>query len=152
MERVLTDVPYYQTYYFANAIQSVIRDQFGYLRKLHDFYGDGEILRFVRPFERHSAFHAFIEFLIDDILNDDLSDLDLNQQREEEKRSLFIPADCRPSFRDLPINHALTFFSISHDSFESWLKQKGKSFSDANADDAYDYYQDLRLDGSWEEL
>lgn len=35
------EMRYYATYYYANIIENVLSDQFSYLRKLNEFYGDG---------------------------------------------------------------------------------------------------------------
>src|ERR1700730_153220 len=81
-ERAFTDLTFYETYYFANAIKNVLEDQFAYIRHLHDFYGDGRYLAYAPPFPRFSAFHNFISFVVDDMLDEDAKNIDLQKRQD----------------------------------------------------------------------
>ena len=128
-------------------------DQFAYLRTLHDFYGDGAVLSFVEPFQRRSAFHDFIEFNIDLIVGDETTSIDLKQ-----RKNIYKEHQARPyAFNDLtptlfPINQAMRCYSIPHDTFEVWLKDRQKSFLQATDDDLSEYYSDLRSEEAYEQL
>lgn len=58
MKTPFVELVFYETYYFANIVKTLLEDQFAYLRTLHEFYGDGQHLNYIRPFPRFSAFHA----------------------------------------------------------------------------------------------
>lgn len=153
MKRPMFEARFYETYYFANAVRNVLSNQFEYLRGLNDFYGDDRYLSYIAPFQKYSAFHYFIEFMIDAIFSDEVSEIDLSKRQDTLRRFSAIPAalsDLRPS--SLPINEAFLYYDIEHTSFEDWLKENDKSFLDATEDDVSDYYDDLRLEGPYEDL
>lgn len=150
MQRALFEGKFYQTYYFANAITNILRDQFGYLRDLNDFYGDDQYLAFVRPFSKYSALHCFIEFVINSIINDEINDIDLEkrQERASNNKNIYAFWERDPSI--LPINEALTYYKIEHISFQDWLKSGGKDFQQATDNDVSDYYDKLRFEGEFD--
>ena len=153
MQRALFEGRFYQTYYFANAITNVLRNQFEYLRDLNDFYGDDKYLALVRPFSKYSALHCFIEFVIDAIISDEINDikLDIRQDQASSKEN-FIGDFGELHSSILPINEALTYYGIKHITFQDWLKEHGKDFQEARDDDVSDYYIDLRLEGELDSL
>jgi hypothetical protein len=153
MQRQLSEIRFYQTYYFANAIRNILHDQFSYLRTLDDFYGDDKYLVHVTPFPKYSALHCFIEFVIDDILSDEVNEIKLEKRQEILRRFSSIPValeDIRPT--SLPISEALNYYEIEHESFEDWLKEHNKTFLEATDGDLSDYYTDLRLTGPYDTL
>lgn len=153
-ERPLIELTYYETYYFANAVKNVLEHQMRYLRNLDDFYGDDKYLGLTPAFGKFSAFHAFIEFLIDDIMSDDVNQVKLDIRQDDLVKFANIPSafvfDTHPS--KLPVNIALDRYGLEHQSFEDWLKEKGTAFLDADNDDMHEYYSSLREDGTWYEL
>lgn len=153
MQRPLTEIRFYQTYYFANAIRNILHDQFGFLRTLDEFYGDDKYMAHVTPFPKYSALHCFIEFVIDYILSDEINEIKLEKRQETVRRYSSIPValeDMRPT--KLPINEAFDYYDIEHESFEDWLRERDKTFLEATDDDLSDYYMDLRLAGPYETL
>lgn len=142
MRPTLFEARYYETYFVANTINNILANPFDYLRMLDKFYGDLQYVRFLEPFQEFSAFHQFIEFTIHSLMFEELGEVDLSQQRSEEKRFENIRF-MEGSFRDLPINHAMSHYEIEHESFVEWLSIQGKTFDDAVDDDAYDYYSFL---------
>lgn len=153
MERHIFEIRFYETYYFAFAVRNILNDQFAYIRKLDEFYGDGKHLSFVRPFPRYSAFHCFIEFVVDGIVAEESVDIDLMKRQRMVRGFESIPAaleELQPS--TLPINEALQHHGIDHESFDEWLAERGKFFVDATPDDVTDYYLDLRSQAQYDEL
>ena len=153
-DRPLIDLTYYETYYFANAVKNVLENQFHYLRNLNDFYGDGNYLGLIAPYRRYSAFHSFIEFVIDEIMSDENNEVKLDGRQDMLERFKNIPSafvfDQHPS--KLPVNIGLDRYGIEHQSFEDWLKERGSTFMDARDEEMEEYYDSLREDGSWDEL
>jgi len=153
-ERAFTDLTFYETYYFANAIKNVLEDQFAYIRHLHDFYGDGRYLAYAPPFPRFSAFHNFISFVVDDMLDEDAKNIDLQKRQDtvvqfQGMESAFVWNE-HPS--RLPVNRALDRFGIQHQDFKAWLKQRSRTFLEADDNDVSEYYGELRLEGPFDDL
>ena len=152
MFKKLLELKYYETYYFANIIQNIIRDPFPYIRNLDAFWGDGEYESFIVSFPKYSVFHQFIEFIIRSLLFEEVQDLDLEEQKELWEKFDFMPATERKSFQRTPIEEAFQYYKIAHESFIEYLKKINKVFKDADEDDIYDYYNDLALSGTLDEL
>ncbi len=153
MERPLFEAGYYETYYFANIVRNVIHDRFSYLRKLDDFYGDSKYLSFIHPFPRYSVFHSFIEFVIDDIIWEQIDDINIEKRQAIQRNFSSIPSaitDLKLAL--LPINLAFDYYKIEHNSFEKWLSEHGKTFQDAIPDDVSEYYCEIRMEESYEKL
>lgn len=152
--RPFIELTYYETYYFANVVKNVLEHRFDYLRLLDGFYGDGNYLGLVAPFRKYSAFHAFIEFLIDDMMSDEVSEvkLDIRQDTLDQLENYpgALEAGVHPA--KLPVEVGLDHYGIEHQSFEDWLKERGTTFMDARDDDMDEYYDSLREDGTWDEL
>jgi HNH endonuclease len=150
--RRFIEMTYYETYFFANVVKNVLEDQFEYLRSLDDFYGELRYLNYTTPFPRFSAFHSFIRFLIDEVLDEEASDVKLDIRQDIAHQFQKAPGlqDTQPS--KLPVNLALDRFGISHQSFDTWLASIERSFLEATPDDVYSYYEALRLGGQLEEL
>lgn len=146
------ELRFYETYYFANAIRNILADPSAYLRNLDAFYGDDRHLMHSRPFPRFSAFHTFLWFVIDDLISDSDS-LDIDKRRKMVERFADLP---HYAFgRDptvLPINEALAYYQIPHESFEVWLKGQGRSFAEVDEDDVAEYHEHLRSEGPMETL
>jgi hypothetical protein len=145
------EVRFYDTYYFANAVKNILDDPLVYIRRLHDFYGDDREFGFVKPFPRFSALHAFLEFVIDDLLSE-VSDIDLEKRHLRWERFKDKPSLLEEDPSILPLNQAMEHYGIDHTSFTEWLQDAGKSFDIADDDDIYEYYSELRLDGSFDSL
>lgn len=135
LERPFIDAKYYETYYFANIIRNILHEPLDYVRNLDDFFGDERWLNFVGRFPKYSAFHYFIEFIVESVLFEDLKRVDFDAIRAANDR------------RRLPVNRALDYYEIPHSSFVDWLSESDTSFDDATTDDAYEYFLALCDDG-----
>ncbi len=140
----MTILNFYETYYFCNILKNVIDDQFSYAVKLNDFYGDGNIFYMLKPFSKFSVFHSFIEFVIDNVYQEEFGKLDVDEWHASIKKYSDLPCiDENP--RMLPIEHALNYHEISFITFETYLKSIGKDFFDGHDDDVYYYVNDFLL-------
>lgn len=144
------ELTYYETYYFANVVQNVLEDQFSYLRPLDQFYGDLRYLSYTSPFPRFSAFHSFVQFLIDEVISED--DLHLDIRQDDVERFKSVPSALDPHPSKLPVNLAFDRYGINHETFESWLSSRGISFLEARDNDVEQYYEDLRVNGQMDDL
>ena len=149
----MLNVKYYETYYFCNVISNILMEQDSYLRNLHNFYGDGNILNMMQPFRKHSVFHDFLEFVIDDVTWDNTYDIDLEERQQLIKNNAHLPIINKHLKWDiLPIELALTFHGLEYESFSSFLHERDKKFTTCDKDDIYDYLLELRLNGNFEQL
>lgn len=149
----MIEARFYETYYFCNVVRNVLHDQVPFLQNLDDFYGDERIFYLIEPFRKYSVFHEFIEFIVEDIYYEEASKVDLEDRRKLIEQFKDVPSalhDMKPN--RLPIEHAFEFHEIEYLSFESHLESAGKSFQDASEDDVYDYMNELRLCGDFENL
>lgn len=128
-------------------------EQDSYLRNLHNFYGDGNILNMLQPFRKHSVFHDFLEFVIDDVTWDNTYDIDLEERQQLIKNNAHLPIINKHLKWDiLPIELALTFHGLEYESFSNFLHERDKKFTTCDKDDIYDYLLELRLNGNFEQL
>jgi hypothetical protein len=157
MQKALFEGRFYQTYYFANVVSDILRDQFSYIRILDDFYGNDKYLEFTKPFPKYSALHRFIEFVIYELIDEEVSEIKLDiRQDQVSHTSKFMTefldkvGEWHPSI--LPINETLMNYGIEHQSFMDWLLEHEKDFLQATNDDVSDYYDELLLVGDIEKL
>jgi hypothetical protein len=145
------EIRFYDTYYFANVVKNVLGDQFSYIRHLNDFYGDGRQFFFAKPFPRFSALHAFLEFIIDDLVCE-TSEIDIDHLRNSAKSqsTSFLAQEAQGLL--LPLNRAFQHYEITHTSFEEFLRDTEVALDEADSDDVYNYYLELRLQGAVENL
>lgn len=152
-ESLVITAKFYETYYFCNIIRNILHNQFTYIRNLDDFYGNGSYLNLVDPFEKYSSFHIFIEFVVDDIFYENVSSIDLDKRKKYLVTFSGLPETLNgDEYKKLPIEFALEFHSISHESFEKYLLKKGKSFLECYEEDIYEYMSELRGSGEYDLL
>ncbi|MFZ6641858.1 HNH endonuclease [Undibacterium sp. TC4M20W] len=153
MNRPILELRFYETYYFANAVQNILKDQFSFIRHLNDFYGDDKHFHFTKPFQRFSAFHCFLEFVIDVLLCEPTEQVDLSERLQTIERFKDIPsAIASQNPMTLPIEAAFRFHGYKYESFCEWLSENDTIFEDATSDHIYDYLNELRLSGPYDDL
>lgn len=153
MKRPFIRLEFYETYYFALCIRNILHDQFAYIRRLDDFYGDSKSLASADPFRRFSAFHRFIEFVLQEVMLANTEECDLDIRQDEAERFKEIPSALKDIMPDvLPIEHALHFHGIHHLPFVEWLAKRGKTFEQARRDDVCEYLCSLGEAGNIDAL
>lgn len=136
MRPSISEMKYFETYYFANIVNNILNTPFEYIRSLNEFFGDENYVNFLEPFPKTSRLHDFISFIIDSINYEDT---------KESENELFLKGK-----RKLWIEMALEHYEFEFDSFQDWLKEK--NISQTIEDDIADYFRDLRLYGSYDDL
>jgi len=152
-ERTTIQPWFRDAYHYADVITSAIEERFDHLGMWDEFFCDGQVAGLLAPYLRESAFHAFIRFVIDHLLYDYTLDVDLDHRQAMAEAIGNIPeavADLEPL--TVPVEEALRARNIEFDSFVVFLKERDKTFAAADADDLYDYFQDLRLCQPYEDL
>jgi hypothetical protein len=153
MRRFTLSTTFYDTYSMAMAVQNMLADRFEFAGLINEFFCDDACLGLVQPYRKQSALHVFVAWMIDGILYEESIGLDLEpRQRTLEMFAKLPPAlnDLRPT--RLPLEDAMAHYGIDVGSFEEWLSGVGKHFVDAEEDDLYDWFQNLRMSGWVEEL
>lgn len=150
---IILEAKFYETYYFCNCVRNILHDQFSYVRNLNDFYGEERFLGLIEPFAKYSTFHCFIEFIIENIYYESAENVDfelrnkiIKQHKNHPKTLINVNSD------KLPIELALKFHSIEHQSFTEYLIEEGKAFLYINEDDVFEYISELRWSGAYEKL
>jgi len=149
----MLEVKFYDTYYFCNIIKNILYYPDDYLRKLNEFYGDGKIYFRIAKFGKISALHEFIEFIILDIYYEQADESALARKKHILETLQELPIllqHMKPSM--LPIERALEYHNMKHQSFEAYLNKLGKDFIDCDEDDVYEFIQELREDGVFDQL
>lgn len=113
-EKDIFQMDYYQTYYFADICNTILEDEFNYLRTLDDFWGNGQINNFIKPFQKYSNLHMFIEFTIDRLFYES------NQNYAEFTIDLLLN-------KRFWINNTLDYHNIKHISFKDWYQDNNIS-------------------------
>lgn len=147
------DGRFFATYHYASVVHNVLSDRFAYLRSLEGFHCDGAYLELAKPFPKYSAFHSFIEFIVDGLIAAEPESVDLDERKQLRRAFRGIPEalrDIQPT--RLPIEDELQQYGIQHDSFVKWLRQEGKTFGKCDEDDVGEYYQSIRLGCEYERL
>ncbi|MRV76306.1 HNH endonuclease [Duganella sp. FT92W] len=153
MNRPIIEVRFYETYYFANVVQNILKDQFEFLGSLHEFFCDDQYFYLTKPYQRYSAFHSFLAFVIDGLLRDATENVDIEERSSIAEKFKNIPGaieDMQPTA--LPIELALRHHGYDFETFDDWLSSKNISFHEATSDDIYEFLNDLRLSSAYEEF
>ena len=138
MRPSLFEIKYFETYYFANIINNILRDPFAYLRSLDDFFGENNYKEFLEPFPKISRLHNFITFIIDSINYEEIND---------EQTEAFINRKTK-----LWIEIAFEHYEFEFESFDNWLLYQDKGRQDITEDDIVEYLNELQLSGPYEQL
>lgn len=153
MNRPTIDARFYETYQFVFAIKNILEDQFSYLRSLDGFYGDYKYLHFVKPFQPFSAFHEFLEFILDELITDTSEKFDIdNWAHLAEQFESISSKNVNLKAPLLPIELALHHHGYQFESFGDWLKVNEVLYADASQEDIYDYLNELRRSGPYDDL
>jgi len=139
MRESMLRMEYFETYYYANIVQNVLRNTMDYLAILHSWHEDQQVELFLRPFEKWSVLHSFAQYVIEDLMYESLNDEALVSLAKNTRV-------------DLWVDRALRHHQIKTPGFRKWLAQQGLSIADANEDTIHDYHNDLWLTGELEEL
>lgn len=139
MNRRLLKMEYYDTYYFANVLHSLLVDSDPFLRTLDEFFGDSGYRRFLSSFPKHSALHDFIEFVILTVTYESIDDVVEDALVHVEDYELWV-------------NGALRQYEIDHIDFYSWLRLNSMELDGISEETIFDYHTYLREEGPFERL
>lgn len=144
---------FYETYEMCDVVDRILRDPSNHLVQLEGFHCDGGWLDLVLPFQKYSAFHKFIEYVVRIVHSEqvDAFDLQENQRLFQNFRDIPIAlSELKPS--KLPIEFAFDHYGVEYKSFAEHLVDVGRDFSTADDDDLYHFVQDTWLTEPYERL
>jgi 5-methylcytosine-specific restriction endonuclease McrA len=154
-KRAFIELTFHATYYYADIVETALKNpsEFGGALDFNEFHSEERHIACIAPFQRFSALHHFISFIIVAVMDEggDLFKLDLLQdaiaQAEKDTQ-----AETSPPSSKLPIELDFDTFDIEHESFESWLRARNKTFLDARKSDMREYYGVVRAQPQFVEL
>lgn len=138
MLRELQTMAYYETYYYANVIDGVLKDTFSYLRTLHDWHEDRAAQLFVTPFPKWSLLHDFSEFTIRLLAYEQIDDVAIDAVAVKG--------------RELWIDQVLRHHGFKVPGLKIWLQDMNISLEELTEDHANEYYGDLLESGELADL
>jgi hypothetical protein len=129
---------YYKTYYFADICDSVMENTFDYVNTLNGFWGDGRMNKFIKPFQKFSILHIYIEFCIDRLIYEsDRDNTDLEIEQLQNKKFW--------------INETLDYHKIEHISIWEWYQTENRE-SDFVDDLIVEYLQFIEFSDFFDSL
>jgi len=150
---LIFEARHYETYSLCSVVDGVIRNTSDHLRALEGFHCDGQWAGWLAPFRKYSVLHRFIEFSVREVHAEEASGVDLDERKRVLKSFEEIPealAQFQPC--KLPIEEALDYHGIGHQSFTEHLAQAGIGFADAGENDVYDFMSEVWFSEAYEKL
>lgn len=138
MFRELQTMAYYETYYYANVIDNVLKDTEPYLKNLNDWHVDREGSLLLTPFPKWSVLHDLAEHIIRALAYEQIDDVAIDRVAAKGG--------------DLWVDDALRYHGFAGPGFKAWLNERGTKLNDVTEDDANDYYADLLERGALADL
>lgn len=153
MKSLMIDAKFYETYYFCNIINNILHDQFTFAQKLDAFYGDDNVVHLLKPFQKYSIFHQFLEFVVNELYFENIEEIDLEKIKIDKKNfsnlSIHIDSILKPK---LPIELAFEYHNIEYPTFIDFLDQFDKTFETSDEEDLYDYMREIQFDEAYDSL
>lgn len=134
----LQTMAFYETYYYAKVLDTILKDTEPYLRNLNNWHEDRETSLFLQAFPKWSVLHDLSEFVIRELAYEQIRDTELD--------SLVVKGG------ELWVDEALRHHGFSPPGFRTWLSENNVSIDDVTEDHAGDYYDDLIESGPLAEL
>lgn len=139
MRQGFITMEFYETYYYANIINNILMDPFPYIRNIHEWYEDNEVEVFLPPFPKWNRLNQFCSFVIESLIDEQVSDVSIDAIVNEKKYEVWI-------------DRALKFHGFECKGFKSWLHDRSIKFEDLAEDHLADYHNDQYLAGQLGEL
>lgn len=144
---------FYETYNICDVVSGVLKNTPEHALLLEGFHCDEQWAGWLAPYEKQSVLHLFISFVVQGVHSEQADDFDIDKQKKiyaNFKEIPFAILDLQP--HKLPIERALEHHGIDHQTFFEFLKDEGKMFEEANADDIYEYMNEMRISAAYEDL
>ncbi|VUZ28879.1 Uncharacterised protein [uncultured Comamonas sp.] len=144
---------FYETYSICDVVSGLLKNTLDHALLLEGFHCDERWADWVIPYEKQSVLHQFIGFVVQGMHSEQADGFDIEKQKKIYSNFKGIPpaiADLQP--HKLPIEHAFEHHGIDHQTFFEFLKDEGKMFEEADADDIYEYMNEIWISAAYEDL
>ena len=144
---------FYETYSICDVVSGLLKNTLDHARLLEGFHCDEQWVGWLAPYEKQSVLHLFISFVVQGVHSEQADGFDIDRQKKIYVNFKGIPpaiADLQP--HKLPIEHAFEHHGIDYQTFFGFLKDEGKTFEEADADDIYKYMNEIWLSDAYEDL
>jgi len=144
---------FYETYNICDVVNGMLSHTLDHALWLEGFHCDERWAGWLAPYEKQSVLHLFIRFVVQGVHSEKAHDFDIEKQKAIYVNFKEIPlaiADLQP--HKLPVEHAFKHHGIDHQTFFDFLKEEGKTFAEADADDVYEYMNEVWISAAYEEL
>lgn len=144
---------FYETYNMCAIVDQFLKNTLDNALLLEGFHCDEQWAGWLVPYQKYSVLHQFIEFVVRVVHSDQADQFDIEKSKQMYCSFKEIPeaiADLKP--HKLPIEEALDHHGIDHQSFFEFLADAGKTFDDADADDIYDFMNEIWISAAYESL
>lgn len=144
---------YYETYELCSIVDQVLRDPFAYASSLEGLTCDDGWVGLTAPFEKHSALHKLIEFVVRNVHHEQIESFDLAGRQRLFENFKDLPESLHDmQMSTLPIEHAFAAHDIPYEPFTEYLTSIDKTFGSASDDDVYHFVQDTFLTEAYDRL
>ncbi|WP_447637074.1 HNH endonuclease [Flavobacterium microcysteis] len=84
---------YYNTYYYSNIVNNILDEDDELVGFISNFFADDTIFQLIKPFQKRTAFHAFIEYMVYEFFTEDMGEHDSRNFEYYKKNptSMFVP-------------------------------------------------------------
>ena len=144
---------FYETYNICDVVSGLLKNTLDYAGLLEGFHCDEQWAGWLAPYEKQSVLHLFISFVVQGVHSEQAEDFGIDKQKKIYANFKETPpaiADLQP--HKLPIEHAFEHHGIDHQTFLEFLRDQGKTLKGANADDIYEYMNEVWISAAYEDL
>uniref|UniRef100_UPI000D3D51B5 HNH endonuclease n=1 Tax=unclassified Variovorax TaxID=663243 RepID=UPI000D3D51B5 len=144
---------FYETYNICDVVNGLLNNMSDHALLLEGFHCDEQWSSWLAPYEKQTVLHLFIGFVVQGIHSEQADAFDIEKQKRIYANFKEIPpaiADLQP--HKLPIEDALEHHGIDHQTFFDFLKFEGKTFEEADADDIYEYMNEVWISAAYGDL
>lgn len=139
MRDKLLQMEYFETYYYANIVHTILNNRIDFGRNLNNWHEDSEVELFLQPFSKFSVLHEFAYFVITSVMYENMDNIALDQIVKNPMSQLWV-------------DNALHHHGIHTQGFCGWLQEKSISLDKIMDKHVQHYYEDLDSTGQIHEL
>lgn len=129
----------HDVYFFCQCVKNIVCDNSNYLHGLNEFYGDGKIDYFSKPFPKYSYLHEFIEFTVRKIHEEDLENEKLLALLEKMKNLSNLEFSYLNNLGYKPI---YSFIEI-YKKFSSYMQNLGRQVNNGELEDIKSFFYEF---------
>lgn len=139
MRDKLLQMEYFETYYYANIVHTILNNRIDFGRNLNNWHEDSEVELFLQPFSKFSVLHEFAYFVITSVMYENMDNIALDEIAKNPMSQLWV-------------DNALHRHGIHTQGFRGWLQEKSISLDKIMEKHVQHYYEDLDSTGQIHEL